>query len=230
MSLTISESRIKSTCMPTPGIGLRCTVRPSPGPRSTIGTSSSPRAGPLSSPTSPINNSSSINTHYCTFLGAEETAYSTVLRHAGMDTLKWLANGVLLEPGSSLSDLVQFVNDRWNPRGAVISPEITREIKSTIKSQSWPEVKILSLNPVNSSAVLLHWQILAFLFDNMMAYDQKRFMAMEQKIPPPPEEDTVPEEPEEPQEPPPPPPPPPSFCCRNSQRPQKYRVRLWSLW
>ena len=47
--------------------------------------------------------------------------------------------------------------------------------ESTIKSQSWPEVKILSLNPVNSSAVLLHWQILAFLFDNMMAYDQKRF-------------------------------------------------------
>ena len=46
----------------------------------------------------------------------------------------------------------------------------------------------VSLNPLNYPAVLLHWRILAFLFGSLTGYDQRRFVALEQKVPPPPED------------------------------------------
>ena len=124
----------------------------------------------------------------------EETPYSNVLRQARVDALKRLADGVLLEPGSTLDDLVKFVNDWWNLSRAVISPEIKREVNNTIRMQGWPEVAFISLNPVNFPAVFLHWRILAFLFGSLTGYDQRRFVALEQEVPPPPE-DIVPEPP-----------------------------------
>ena len=82
--------------------------------------------------------------------------------------------------GATLKSLVNYVNqhfkfetDQFN-----ISDEIAREIQCIISKEDWPAVTP-SMNPVNSPAVLIHWRILAILFQKLTKQQKEELRALQ---------------------------------------------------
>ena len=75
---------------------------------------------------------------------------------------------------ATLEDLVDFVNQHFKTKYFNITEEIAEEIERIIIKEDWPAVTP-SLNPVNSPAVLIHWRILAFLY-NKLTKSQKELL------------------------------------------------------
>ena len=80
--------------------------------------------------------------------------------------------------GATLKSLVNYVNQHYKAENFNITDEIGKEIKNIISKEDWPAVTP-SLNPVNSPAVLIHWRILAFLFQKLTKKQQQELMALQ---------------------------------------------------
>ena len=87
----------------------------------------------------------------------------------------------ILGKGATLNNLMDYVNANWQEADINLLLDIQREMDLIISQESWPRVTP-SVSPINSPAVLIHWQIVVFLMNQLTPDQWSQLYDLEQKV------------------------------------------------